>query len=40
MQLEIDNNYRQIKQDIKELVEREMERIKKDPLLQHLVRNE
>jgi hypothetical protein len=36
MQEEIENNYRQIKQDIKELIENEMERIKNDDSLKHL----
>lgn len=40
MQEEIGNNYRQIKQDIKELIEREMERIKNDDSLKHLVKRE
>ena len=40
MQWEIESNYRQIKQDVKELIEREMERIKSDPLLQHLHKKE
>jgi hypothetical protein len=34
---EIENNYRQIKTDILHIVESEMERIKNDPDLQHLV---
>jgi predicted transcriptional regulator len=38
MQWEIENNYRQIKQDIKELIENEMERIKNDDGLKHLVK--
>ena len=37
MKQEIENNYRQIKSDILHIVESEMERIKKDPDLQHLV---
>ena len=37
MKDEIDHNYRQIKLDILNLVESEMERIKNDPDLQHLV---
>ena len=37
MKLEIENNYRQIKSDILHIVESEMERIKNDPNLQHLV---
>ena len=36
MQEEIENNYRQIKQDIKELIENEMERIKNDDSLKHI----
>ena len=40
MQEEIGNNYRQIKQDIKELIENEMERIKSDDRLKHLVKRE
>ena len=37
MKLEIENNYRQIKQDIVQIIEKELERIKNDPDLQHLV---
>ncbi|HTN06298.1 MAG TPA: conjugal transfer protein MobC [Agriterribacter sp.] len=37
MKQEIEANYRQIKQDIIGIVETEMERIKSDPALQHLV---
>ena len=37
MKQEIENNYKQIKQDIVEVVEKELERIKNDPDLQHLV---
>lgn len=37
MKHEIDSNYRQIKQDIVLIIESEMERIKNDPNLQHLV---
>lgn len=37
MKLNIENNYRQIKADILQIVESEMERIKNDPDLQHLV---
>jgi hypothetical protein len=37
MKLEIENNYRQIKQDIVKIIETELERIKNDPDLQHLV---
>lgn len=40
MKQEIENNYRQIKSDILHIVEREMERIKNDPDLQHLVQEE
>ena len=37
MKRDIENNYRQIKLDIVHIVESEMERIKNDPNLQHLV---
>ncbi|HRO46314.1 conjugal transfer protein MobC [Agriterribacter sp.] len=37
MKQEIEANYRQIKQDIIGIIETEMERIKSDPALQHLV---
>ncbi len=37
MKQEIESNYRQIKLDILHIVESEMERIKNDPDLQHLV---
>lgn len=37
MKLEIDANYKQIKQDIVEVIESELDRIKNDPALQHLV---
>ncbi len=37
MKQEIENNYRQIKQDIVKVIEIELERIKNDPDLQHLV---
>jgi len=37
MKQEIENNYRQIKLDIVHIVENEMERIKNDPNLQHLL---
>jgi len=37
MKQEIESNYRQIKLDILNIVESEMERIKNDPNLQHLV---
>ena len=40
MKQEIENNYRQIKADILHIVESEMERIKNDPDLQHLVQQE
>lgn len=36
----IENNYRKIKQDIVEIIEREMDRIKNDPNLQHLIPKE
>ncbi|SCY75178.1 TraM recognition site of TraD and TraG [Flavobacterium anhuiense] len=39
MKTNIDNNYRQIKSDIVSIVENEIERIKNDPNLQHLVQN-
>ncbi len=37
MKQDIDSNYRQIKQDIVQIIEKELERIKNDPDLQHLV---
>ena len=37
MKQEIESNYRQIKSDILHIVETELERIKNDPNLQHLV---
>jgi hypothetical protein len=37
MKQEIEANYKQIKQDIVEVILSEMERIKNDPNLQHLV---
>jgi hypothetical protein len=37
MKQEIESNYRQIKSDILNIVESEMERIKNDPTLQHLI---
>lgn len=37
MKQDIENNYRQIKSDIVHIVESEMERIKNDPDLQHLI---
>ena len=37
MKQEIDSNYRQIKQDIVQIIEAEPERIKNDPDLQHLI---
>ena len=37
MKQEIESNYRQIKSHILHIVENEMERIKNDPNLQHLV---
>ena len=37
MKQEIESNYKQIKSDIVNIVESEMERIKNDPDLQHLV---
>ena len=37
MKQDIDSNYRQIKQDIVKIIETELERIKNDPDLQHLV---
>ena len=37
MKQDIENNYRKIKSDIVHNVESEMERIKNDPNLQHLV---
>ncbi len=40
MKTEIEANYRQIKQDIVRIIESEMERIKNDPDLQHLVQGD
>lgn len=40
MKREIEANYRQVKRDIVQIVETEMERIKNDPDLQHLVKQE
>ena len=40
MKQEIENNYRQIKSDILNIVGSEMERIKNDPDLQHLLNND
>lgn len=40
MKQDIDSNYRQIKQDIVQIIEMELERIKNDPNLQHLVQQE
>lgn len=37
---EIDSNYKQIKLDVVSIVENEIERIKNDPDLQHLVQQE
>src|SRR5690606_33538120 len=37
MKQEIESNYKQIKQDVMNIVESEMERIKNDPDLQHLI---
>lgn len=37
MKLEIEFNYRQIKEDVLDIVEKEMSRIKNDPALQHLI---
>ena len=37
MKRDIENNYRQIKLDIVHIVESEMERIKNEPNLQHLI---
>jgi DNA-binding GntR family transcriptional regulator len=40
MKQEIESNYRRIKSDIVHIVESEMERIKNDPSLQHLIQQE
>ena len=37
MKQEIESNYKQIKMDIVQIIEMELERIKNDPDLQHLV---
>ena len=39
MNAEIENNYRQIKLDAKMIVERELDRIKKDYSLKHLIKD-
>ena len=39
MKQEIESNYKQIKKDILNIVVSEMERIKNDPNLQHLVQD-
>ena len=40
MKQEIESNYCQIKSEILHIVENEMERIKNDPNLQHLIQQE
>ncbi|MEG1265337.1 MAG: conjugal transfer protein TraG, partial [Myroides sp.] len=40
MKQEIEANYKQIKKDIVKIIETELERIKNDPNLQHLVQKE
>ncbi|TCV08172.1 type IV secretory pathway TraG/TraD family ATPase VirD4 [Sphingobacterium alimentarium] len=40
MKQQIESNYRQIKQDIVQIIETELERIKNDPNLQHLMQQE
>ncbi|GAE21264.1 putative mobilization protein BF0133 [Bacteroides pyogenes JCM 10003] len=40
MKEQIQLNYERIKQDVKQIVIDEMERIKSDPELQHLVKSE
>jgi len=40
MKQEIESNYKRIKSDIVHIVESEMERIKNDPNLQHLIQQE
>ncbi len=40
MKQEIETNYKQIKMDIVQIIEMELERIKNDPNLQHLVQQE
>ncbi len=37
MKQQVESNYRQIKQDIVQIIEKELERISNDPNLQHLV---
>ncbi len=37
MKQEIESNYRRVKADVMQIVESEMERIKNDPNLQHLI---
>ena len=40
MQEEIQANYNRVKQEVQQIVMDEMERIKNDPQLQHLIKNE
>ena len=40
MQEEIQANYNRIKQEVQQIITDEMERIKNDPELQHLIKNE
>ena len=40
MQQQIDRNYSRIKADVMQIIEDEMERIKNDPDLQHLIPQE
>jgi hypothetical protein len=40
MQENIDHNYNQVKQDVKQIVADELERISGDPQLQHLLKKE
>lgn len=40
MEQVIEANYRQVKTDVMQIVENEMERIKNDPDLQHLIQQE
>jgi hypothetical protein len=40
MQQVIENNYNQIKADVKQIVVKELKRIEEDPKLQHLIKKE
>jgi hypothetical protein len=40
MQAEIERNYNQVKQDVKQIVANELDRIEHDPELRHLIKKE